>query len=72
MAIYLQYGKIKGDVTTEGLKDWIELRSFQWGVGRGIASPANRNAIAGRTGASASAGIVTSAAAPVGGTDGSA
>ena len=40
MAIYLQYGKIKGDVTTEGLKDWIELSSFQWGVGRGISSPA--------------------------------
>ena len=40
MAIYLKYGSIKGDVTTDGLKDWIELHSFQWGVGRGISSAA--------------------------------
>jgi type VI secretion system secreted protein Hcp len=30
---------IKGDVTEEGHKDWIELNSFQWGLGRGISSP---------------------------------
>ena len=30
---------IKGDVTAEGHEDWIELNSFQWGVGRGISSP---------------------------------
>lgn len=37
MAIYLKYGsKVKGNVTTEQYKDWIELHSFQWGVGRGI------------------------------------
>lgn len=37
MAIYMKYGTIKGDVTTEGFKDYIEVNSFQWGVGRGIA-----------------------------------
>lgn len=37
MAIYMKYGSIKGDVTTEGFKDYIEVNSFQWGVGRGIA-----------------------------------
>jgi type VI secretion system secreted protein Hcp len=30
---------IKGDVTEEGHKDWIEVNSFQWGLGRGISSP---------------------------------
>jgi type VI secretion system secreted protein Hcp len=41
MPIYMEYdgGKIKGDVTADGHKDWIELNSFQWGVGRGISSP---------------------------------
>jgi type VI secretion system secreted protein Hcp len=41
MPIYLEYdgGKVKGDVTESGHKDWIEVNSFQWGVGRGIASP---------------------------------
>lgn len=40
MAIYLQYGEIKGSVTTDGFKDWIELSSFQWGVGRAIGTGA--------------------------------
>ena len=40
MAIYMKYGKIKGAVTTDGFKDWIELNSFQWGVGRAIGSAA--------------------------------
>jgi type VI secretion system secreted protein Hcp len=30
---------IKGDVTADGYLGWIELSSFQWGVGRGISSP---------------------------------
>ena len=30
----MKYGDIKGAVTTDGFKDWIELSSFQWGVGR--------------------------------------
>ncbi len=39
MAIYMKYndGQIKGDVTADGYQDWIELNSFQWGVGRGIS-----------------------------------
>jgi type VI secretion system secreted protein Hcp len=40
MAIYMKYGSIKGAVTTDGFKDWIELNSFQWGVGRAIRSAA--------------------------------
>jgi type VI secretion system secreted protein Hcp len=39
MAIYMKFGDIKGDATTEGLKDWIQISSFQFGVGRGISSP---------------------------------
>ncbi|HEY0419021.1 MAG TPA: type VI secretion system tube protein Hcp [Acetobacteraceae bacterium] len=39
MPIYMKYAALKGDVTAEGHKDWIELNSFQWGVGRGISSP---------------------------------
>ncbi len=39
MAIYMKFGDIKGTVTTDGFKDWIELGSFQWGVGRGVNSP---------------------------------
>jgi type VI secretion system secreted protein Hcp len=40
MAIYMKYGAIKGAVTTTDYKDWIELNSFQFGVGRGIGSAA--------------------------------
>jgi type VI secretion system secreted protein Hcp len=39
MAIYMKYDGIDGGVTTEGYKEWIECNSFQWGIGRGIASP---------------------------------
>lgn len=39
MPIYMKYGAVKGDVTEEGHKQWIEVNSFQWGVGRGISSP---------------------------------
>ena len=42
MPIYIKYGDIKGDVTAEGHKGsdgWVEISSFQWGVGRGIGSP---------------------------------
>jgi type VI secretion system secreted protein Hcp len=35
----MKYGTFKGNVTEAGHKDWIELGSFQWGVGRGISSP---------------------------------
>jgi type VI secretion system secreted protein Hcp len=30
--IYLKYGRIEGGVTASGLKGWIALESFQWGV----------------------------------------
>jgi len=30
---------IDGDVTAKGHEKWIEVSSFQWGVGRGITSP---------------------------------
>ena len=36
VAIYMKYGDIDGAVTTTGFEKWIELSSFQWGVGRGI------------------------------------
>lgn len=38
MAIYMNWSGINGDVTTKGYEKWIELRSFQWGIGRGIGS----------------------------------
>jgi type VI secretion system secreted protein Hcp len=38
MAIFMKYGDMKGEVTAAGYKDWIELGSLQWGVGRGIAA----------------------------------
>src|SRR5260370_23577022 len=46
MPIYMNYDSlaIKGDVTEEGHKGWIELNSFQWGVGRGISSPTGASA----------------------------
>jgi type VI secretion system secreted protein Hcp len=40
MAIYLKFGDIKGQVTTEGFKDWIELHSMQYGVSRGVTTGA--------------------------------
>jgi len=38
MPIYMKYGSIQGDVTETGHTNWIELNSFQWGVGRGVSS----------------------------------
>ena len=38
MAIFMKYGDIEGDVTTEGFEKWTELQSCQWGVGRGVGS----------------------------------
>jgi len=38
MAIFLKYGEIKGETTQLTHKDWIEISSFQFGVGRGISS----------------------------------
>jgi type VI secretion system secreted protein Hcp len=46
MAIYMNYNSMspKGDVTEGGHKNWIELNSLQWGVGRGISSPTGASA----------------------------
>nr|WP_321983227.1 type VI secretion system tube protein Hcp [uncultured Lichenicoccus sp.] len=38
MAIYCKFGSFKGDVAEEGHKNWIELQSFQWGIGRGVSN----------------------------------
>lgn len=40
MPIYMKYGDIAGDVTTDGYKDWIELSSAQFGVSRQMTSGA--------------------------------
>ncbi len=42
MAIYMKYDRIKGGVTAEGHKDWIQFQSCQWGVHRNIRSAAGR------------------------------
>ena len=44
MPIYMNYNNIPGDATAEGHEKWIELKTFQWGVGRGIASPTGASA----------------------------
>src|SRR5437764_304354 len=44
MAIYMNYDGIPGDVTSAGHEQWIELSSFQWGVGRGIGDPSGSSA----------------------------
>ncbi len=44
MALYMKYGSIDGDVTAAGHEKWIELHSFQWGVGRSISSPIGASA----------------------------
>ncbi|HYM02686.1 MAG TPA: type VI secretion system tube protein Hcp, partial [Stellaceae bacterium] len=44
MPIYINYDGIKGDTTAEGHEKWIEVNSFQWGVGRGISSPTGGSA----------------------------
>jgi type VI secretion system secreted protein Hcp len=38
MAIFLKYGSINGETTQVSHKDWIEIQSMQFGVGRGISS----------------------------------
>jgi hypothetical protein len=39
MPIYVQYGSIPGEVADTGQLKWIEINSFQFGVGRGVSSP---------------------------------
>ena len=40
MAIYMKFGSVNGAVTTKGFEKWIELSSFQWGVGRAVGTAA--------------------------------
>lgn len=40
MAVFMKFGDIKGRVTTDGFKDWIELTSFSLGVSREVSSGA--------------------------------
>jgi type VI secretion system secreted protein Hcp len=40
VAIYMKFGDVNGDVTTEGYKSWIELNSLQFGVSRAVSSGA--------------------------------
>jgi type VI secretion system secreted protein Hcp len=44
MAIYMKYGDIKGQTTTDGFKDWITLGSCQMGAGRGVSSAKGKGA----------------------------
>ena len=44
MAIYLNYKDITGEVTAAGHEKWVEVNSFQWGVGRGISTPTGSGA----------------------------
>lgn len=37
MAIFMNYGTVKGETTQTTHKEWIEVNSFQFGVGRGIS-----------------------------------
>lgn len=39
MPIYMKFGDVHGSVTEDKHQKWIEVNSFQWGVGRSIASP---------------------------------
>lgn len=39
MPIYVKYGSISGEVTATKWKQWVEVDSFQWGVGRSISMP---------------------------------
>ena len=42
MAIYVKIDGIKGNVTTDGYADWIEVESMAWGVGRAIITEPGR------------------------------
>ena len=44
MPIYVKYGAVVGNVTEAGHIGWVEMNSFQWGVGRGIGSPVGKSA----------------------------
>ena len=39
MPIYMNVDGVTGDVTAQGHEKWIEVKTFSWGVGRGITMP---------------------------------
>jgi type VI secretion system secreted protein Hcp len=39
MPIYMNVDGVPGDVTAAGHESWIEVKAFEWGVGRGITTP---------------------------------
>ena len=43
MPIYMEFKGIPGAVETHGYEKWIELNSFQYGVGRAVSSGAGGN-----------------------------
>lgn len=59
MAIYMNYQGVQGDVTETGHAQWIELHSFQWGVGRGISTSVGSAAERESTAPSVSEVVVT-------------
>ena len=38
MAVFIKYGDLNGEATAKGYEKWMEVNSFQWGVGRGISA----------------------------------
>src|SRR4051812_16488362 len=44
MAIYLKYDGIDGEATHEDHKQWIDIGSMQFGIGRAISTPAGSTA----------------------------
>jgi type VI secretion system secreted protein Hcp len=62
MPIYMKYGDIKGEVTSKGHENWVEVHSFQYGVGRGIGAPTGRETQREHSAPSVSEIVVTKAA----------
>ena len=44
MAIYMKYPGVSGATENTGHTNWIEINSFQWGVGRGISNTGSSSA----------------------------
>lgn len=40
MAVYMKFGDVKGSVTTDKFKDWIELDSFSFSTSRNVGTAA--------------------------------
>ncbi len=44
MAIYVKYEGIPGEATHENHKQWLDVGSLQWGMGRAISTPSGSTA----------------------------